>query len=179
MNIWIAAVAAALTGWLSASARQSPLVRRIFAAGSVALGVALLVFNYNDAERAKLGEAPLLGSDLTELDRRQVRCTQPSWDCASATEENGQQRVPFSCGETPEVMAAFREPLECGELPTELAGYLVDMNEAGGEAEAWVLQVGAEPREFPGTIAWIGLGFVVLGFAFPAIARRSARRAEA
>ncbi len=122
-------------------------------------------------------EARLEGASVEGLGRRQVRCSHPAWHCEFAADSEHAFRVPFECGGSVRTQAAFYDgPRNCANLPVEVAGYLLDMNEAGGGPADWQLQVGAKPREFPDALAWMGIGFIVLGLVFPKLSAWSLAR---
>ncbi|MCB9558153.1 MAG: hypothetical protein H6707_18705 [Deltaproteobacteria bacterium] len=180
MTPWVVGIAAGVAGLLGAKVLRSSTAGMLLAAAAVALGAVLIAFNYADAQRAALGEARLEHAELENLNRRLVRCSRVTWHCELATQGEHAFLVPFDCGGPIRINAAFyKDRPNCASLPNEVAGYLLDRNEVGCGAANLVLQVGAKPRTFPSALAWIGAGFVMLGFVFPIIRRWAARRATA
>ena len=155
----------AVTAIVVALVQRSRAAGVVFAAGSVALGVALITFEYRDAARSKAGDASLDGIAPEKLGRYYVFCARPQWHCDKASPgANDSYRVPFTCGAAEAISAAFyaRTPA-CTDLPSSVRGYLLDENEAGGGAAAWLLQVDAPRRSFPGVLSVMGALFVALG----------------
>jgi len=67
MNPWFVGIAAGVAGLVTGKVHRSRTAGMMIAAASVALGAVLIIFNYNDAMRAALGEAPLETSRCTHM----------------------------------------------------------------------------------------------------------------
>jgi hypothetical protein len=177
MSSWIpAAVAGAIGATMGARARHGRVSAALVAAGGVALGTWLIKFEYDDAQRAALGEASLDGAPLEGLGRRQARCSRPEWRCQGANVDGEEFLVPSACGASVELVAAFTHRTECEAMPVTVHGYLVDRNELGGGAPEWRLQVDAPPRTFPGPMTWMGAALAVLSLSFPRVNAWAAAR---
>jgi hypothetical protein len=177
--MWLPVVAGAATAIVVALVQRSRLAVAAFTIGTVALGVALIAFEYRDAARGAADDARLDGVALDAVARHHVFCAQPRWRCdAAGPGANDSYRVPFSCGAESIAAAFYGRTPACAELPRLVRGYLLDENEAGGGDASWLLQVDAPRTRFPGFLTVIGAVFVCLGPLSPRLFAWARRRQE-